>query len=209
MCGNSMAHNGLVVLDEAHQIKNYKSRTSLACLDLDSEYRWALSATPLQNRITELYPYFRFLRSEMTTSMTEFKKYYENDGKDSDRRITVALSVVMIRRTIKDKLFGRPIIELPEPFPSTDDVKFSKEETVLYRIVEDRFRAILNQHLLEGTAQHNYNFWMVQLLRLRQATAHPFLLESLIKSLFTVSISCFSIYNLWFRETISDRLYTG
>ena len=53
-----------IVLDEAHAIKARQSNTSQAVFDLHAEFRWALSGTPLQNRVGELYSAIRYLRSD-------------------------------------------------------------------------------------------------------------------------------------------------
>lgn len=51
-----------MVLDEAHQIKDRRTNTAQAVFLLKARYRWALSGTPLQNRVNELYSQIRFLR---------------------------------------------------------------------------------------------------------------------------------------------------
>lgn len=51
-----------VVLDEAQAIKNHRSRTSMACRALTAKHYWAISGTPVMNRITEFYAYFKFIR---------------------------------------------------------------------------------------------------------------------------------------------------
>ncbi|XP_074312070.1 ATP-dependent helicase rhp16 [Silene latifolia] len=51
-----------IVLDEAHCIKDRRSNTARAVLALESSYKWALSGTPLQNRVGELYSLIRFLQ---------------------------------------------------------------------------------------------------------------------------------------------------
>lgn len=48
-------------LDEAHNIKERSTNTAKAAFELQSEYKWCLSGTPLQNRVGELYSLIRFL----------------------------------------------------------------------------------------------------------------------------------------------------
>jgi SNF2 family DNA or RNA helicase len=85
-----------VVLDEAQAIKNHKSRTSIACHKLQSTYRWALSGTPIQNSLNEMYPYFRFLRMHWADSFSTFKRNFgDPDAIDSTKRLTVMLRIIM------------------------------------------------------------------------------------------------------------------
>ncbi|XP_072958069.1 DNA repair protein RAD16 [Typha angustifolia] len=51
-----------IILDEAHFIKDRRCNTAKAIFALESEYKWALSGTPLQNRVGELYSLLRFLQ---------------------------------------------------------------------------------------------------------------------------------------------------
>ncbi|KAA8524696.1 hypothetical protein F0562_011119 [Nyssa sinensis] len=51
-----------IVLDEAHYIKDRRCNTTKAVLALESSYKWALSGTPLQNRVGELYSLVRYLQ---------------------------------------------------------------------------------------------------------------------------------------------------
>ena len=135
-----------VVLDEAHAIKNYKSRTSLACQALNSRFRWALTGTPIQNRLDELYPYFRFLRIKYTSDYATFKQQFcDHRDLECRSRVTHLLSFVMMRRTLKDKMFDRPIVELPPTHPKLAEVYFSREERYLYEALEEIFRRRVNE----------------------------------------------------------------
>ncbi|CAM6104501.1 unnamed protein product [Calypogeia fissa] len=62
--GNSVLHSvrwGRIILDEAHSIKDRRCSTAKGIFALQSDYKWALSGTPLQNRVGELYSLVRFL----------------------------------------------------------------------------------------------------------------------------------------------------
>ncbi|XP_052290556.1 DNA repair protein RAD16 isoform X4 [Citrus sinensis] len=62
-----------IILDEAHFIKDRRSNTAKAVLALESSYKWALSGTPLQNRVGELYSLVRFLQ------ITPYSYYFCKD----------------------------------------------------------------------------------------------------------------------------------
>ncbi|ESZ97694.1 hypothetical protein SBOR_1881 [Sclerotinia borealis F-4128] len=175
-----------VVLDEAHAIKNNSARTSLACQNLKSVYRWCLTGTPLLNRLEELFPYLRFLKANYSMDWNTFQQYFcDPDADDCNNRIATLLSYAMMRRTMKTTILGRPIIILPKPHPVMQQINFSREERIIYRITENRFRANLNVFLANGTAQRAYGVFFVQLLRLRQCTSHPFMLERTMKESWT------------------------
>lgn len=176
-----------VCLDEAHAIKNHLSKTSIACQGLQGKYRWALTGTPITNRLEELFPYLRFIRAPYSQDFTEFQKHFcDPDADECNSRIVVLLSTILIRRTFRDKLLGRPLIELPNTHPHLKRLTFSNQEQALYRLVERCFRENLNRHLSRGTAARSYGVFFVQLLRLRQLTNHPFLIEQTIKDVFSL-----------------------
>ncbi|KAH6718269.1 SNF2 family N-terminal domain-containing protein [Leptodontidium sp. MPI-SDFR-AT-0119] len=176
-----------VVLDEAQFIKNNAARTSLACQNLKSVYRWCLTGTPLLNRLEELFPYLRFLKANYSMDWSTFQKYFcDPDANDCKNRIATLLSYTMMRRTMKTTILNRPIITLPTPHPKIVYVHFSPEESIIYRITENRFRNNLNAFFKKGEASRNYGVFMVQLLRLRQCTSHPFMLERTIKESWTM-----------------------
>jgi hypothetical protein len=108
-----------------------------------------------------------------------------------------------IRRTHKDKMFNRPIVDIPLCEKNAlERLTFSPVERVFYDILECRCRALLNQlstnvldlvriltnarHFEVGDPRRSYTFIMVLFLRLRQCTTHPMLLRKTIKDIFTL-----------------------
>jgi len=106
----------LVILDEAQRIKNWKTRTARTVKQLQSQYAFVLTGTPLENRLEELHsiveyvdrfrlgPMFRFLDQHQHVDNTGRVVGYRNLS-----RIGQTLSPILIRRT-KDKVLR----ELPE-----------------------------------------------------------------------------------------------
>ncbi|GAB5588326.1 DNA repair protein rad16 [Umbelopsis nana] len=53
-----------IILDEAHNIKDRSNNTARSVFNLESDYKWSLSGTPLQNRVGELYSLIRFMQAD-------------------------------------------------------------------------------------------------------------------------------------------------
>jgi hypothetical protein len=187
-----MSHRGIlhtikfkrVVLDEAQAIKNHTSRTSIACRALMAAHKWALSGTPILNRLDELYPYFKFLNVPHTGSFKIFKNNYCGNGDvDNSERLLVRLSQFMIRRTHADRMFNAPILKLPQANQSTHWCEFNSVERCIYIIVHQRFAKNINMLAEKGTLERSYSNVLVMLLRLRQLTAHVLMLQFVMRDL--------------------------
>ncbi|KAI0550678.1 SNF2 family N-terminal domain-containing protein [Xylaria curta] len=177
-----------VILDEAHNIKNKDSQMSVACQNLSGRHRWGMSGTPITNSLDELYPYFKFLKSDWAGSISEFQYLYGNTADDeSENRLGVVMNILMLRRTMSDRFMGRPLYEVPMCYISVEDVRLTKEERVIYNVVESRFVEILNaalrKHRKKGlrVRLRDLEIYIIFLLRLRQAVSHSFLLEPVFK----------------------------
>lgn len=66
-----------IILDEAHQIRNYKSRTSEAVFAISGKSRWALTGTPVHNKELDMYAIFKFLRCAPFDNLQVKKMWYE------------------------------------------------------------------------------------------------------------------------------------
>ena len=151
-----------VVLDEAQFIKNYKSQTSIACRALMSKHRWAMSGTPIYNTIGELFPYFRFLRLKHTGTFDEFQKNFCNlKIPDSLPRIHAFLKQIMTRRTHKDRLFGAPLVVMPENHQATVSIEFNLVERAIYERLQRRYIEVINNHSRAGMLEKSYHHMLV------------------------------------------------
>ncbi|KAI4199694.1 MAG: hypothetical protein LQ350_004416 [Teloschistes chrysophthalmus] len=176
-----------VVLDEAQAIKNQDSQTSIACRGLMAKHRWAVSATPIQNAVDELFPYFKMLRVQHTGDFETFRdNFCDRDNPESFARLHAFLRRIMLRRTHGDTIMGRPLVVLPRNSQETVELEFSTVERALYESVERRMRRAINIRAREGTLEKGYSHVLLMLLRLRQMTAHPFMLQGTIEELFEV-----------------------
>jgi SNF2 family DNA or RNA helicase len=104
-----------------------------------------LTGTPIQNRLDELFPYFKFLRVKHTGSISVFRQNF--CLKDSDvcnKRLHSMLAGMMVRRTHSDTVLGAPLIKLPKNTQETIKLKFNKVERHIYELVRMRCVKAIN-----------------------------------------------------------------
>ncbi|MEM1415441.1 MAG: SNF2-related protein, partial [Myxococcota bacterium] len=111
---------GTLVLDEAQAVKNVRTRRAQAAAGLQAGYRVALTGTPLENHLGELYSLYRIVAPGFLGSWPSFRRRYaipiERDGDDASRvRLAKRLRPFLLRRTKK--------AVAPELPPRTDVVQ--------------------------------------------------------------------------------------
>lgn len=121
-----------VILDESQNIKNIGAQTTQAVYSLRAPHRFALSGTPVENNLTELYSLFHFLIPSMFGSPEEFNRRYSTPiQRDNDRELLGVLRrriyPFMLRRLKKDVLD-----DLPDRIDNMLYVEMSDEQSRLY-----------------------------------------------------------------------------
>ena len=121
-----------VILDESQNIKNMTTQTTQAALLLHTEHRLALSGTPVENNLSELYSLFRFLNPTMFGTLDNFNSRYatpiQKDGdKDALYSLRKKIFPFMLRRLKKDVLK-----DLPDRIEQTLYVEMSQEQHDFY-----------------------------------------------------------------------------
>lgn len=121
-----------VILDESQNIKNVSSQTTQAIHLLKAKHRLALSGTPIENNLTELYSLFRFLNPAMFGSLEDFNARYTYPiQRDNDKDVLLSLRrkifPFLLRRLKKDVLK-----ELPDRIDQTLYVEMEREHADYY-----------------------------------------------------------------------------
>lgn len=134
-------------LDEAHYIKNPATLTTRAVKRISAQHRFALTGTPMENRLSELWSIFDFLMPGLLGPYSRFRERFELPvvGGDDEvaQRLQAAVGPFMLRRLKKDVL-----ADLPDKLESVVYVPLASEQRRLYDAHEQRLRE-------ELTIQHN------------------------------------------------------
>uniref|UniRef100_UPI003AADDD61 transcription termination factor 2 n=1 Tax=Centroberyx gerrardi TaxID=166262 RepID=UPI003AADDD61 len=156
-----------VVLDEAHNIKNPKVQTSMAVCRLRARARWAVTGTPIQNNLLDMYSLLKFLRCSPFDEYKLWKSQVDNGSKRGGERLNILTRNLLLRRT-KDQRdsTGRPLVSLPDRTCRVHRLKLSADEQAVYDVVFAQSRSTLQNYL----KRHEGN----DLSKGNSSTANPF-----------------------------------
>ncbi|XP_053313841.1 transcription termination factor 2 [Spea bombifrons] len=137
-----------IILDEAHNIKNPKVQTSIAVCKLRAGARWAVTGTPIQNNLLDMYSLLRFLRCSPFDEFKLWKNQVDNGSKKGGERLNILTKSLLLRRT-KDQLdhTGRPLVLLPQRRSELHRLKLSAQERSVYDVIFARSRSTLQNYL--------------------------------------------------------------
>jgi SNF2 family DNA or RNA helicase len=164
-----------VVLDEAQAVKNAESRAARSVRLLRAEHRLALSGTPIENHLGELFSLFDFLNPGMLGRAKQLKQAVMKS------RLLDASSASLLSRAVKPFVLrrtkGEVARDLPERTEQTLYVELSPKEREKYDELLAYYRASFAKKV-ETTGPERTTHVLAALLRLRQAACHVGLLDS-------------------------------
>jgi SNF2-related domain/Helicase conserved C-terminal domain/Bacterial SNF2 helicase associated/SWIM zinc finger len=165
-----------VVLDEAQVVKNAETESSKAVRLLRGRHRLAVSGTPVENHLGELWTLFEFLNPGMLGAANAFKVAggaMRNPDEETRRLLGQALRPFILRRT-KEQVAR----ELPSKTEQTVYCELEPEQRKLYDELRRHYRdSLLRRIETAGLAKSKIQV-LEALLRLRQAACHPGLLDA-------------------------------
>jgi SNF2 family DNA or RNA helicase len=160
------------ILDEAQAVKNSSTLSAKAVRLLNADYRLALSGTPVENHLGELWSLFEFLNPGMLGNASVFGGAGRNPDATTRAVLARALRPFILRRTK-----GQVARELPPKTEQTIYCDLEAGERKLYDELRDYYRAKLLKNVEnDGLAKAKFQV-LEALLRLRQAACHPGLID--------------------------------
>jgi len=162
-----------IILDESQQIKNPESQISKAVCLIDSGHRFALSGTPIENNLLELYSLFRFLNPSMFPSLKEFRERYlfpiqREEDLEALKELRKKIYPFILRRTKKDVLE-----ELPDKIEQVIYVELNKDQASFYEERRRFFYKLIKEHISSEGIKKSQFFIFQALTELRQIATVP------------------------------------
>ncbi len=162
-----------VILDESQNIKNVNAQTTKAIMLLNTRHRIALSGTPIENNLSELYSLFRFLNPSMFGTLEEFNNYYAIPiQRDNDREAIEELKKKVypfILRRIKKEVLK----DLPDKIEKTMYIEMNPEQKKLYDERRNYYYKMVHSQIKENGIGKTQFFILQALNELRQITSCP------------------------------------
>lgn len=158
-----------VILDEAQAIKNPSSQNARAACALQSSHRLALSGTPVENRLLDLWSIMGFAMPGILGNRTHFAKHFDaKEDPFARRRLAARVRPFLLRRTKKEVAQ-----DLPDRVEEDLVCELEGSQRTLYQAELKRARAaLLNIKTSKQLDKARFNI-LTSLLRLRQICCHP------------------------------------
>lgn len=161
------------IIDEAHYIKNHTTIGAKSVKKIQSEVRFALTGTPLENSIADVWSLFDFVLPGYLLTYAKFKKQYEtpiikNNDQKLLNRMHALVAPFILRRLKKEVL-----TELPDKTESIVYCEFDEPQKKLYEATLLQSHQALRSEIAENGENKSRMKMLAMLTRLRQLCCHP------------------------------------
>ena len=157
-----------IILDEAQTIRNPASQVARAAFSLAGDFRIALTGTPVENRLTDLWAQFHFLNPGLLGGQADFDERYASPISNGDSKASAAL-----QRKIQPFILRRLKAEVATELPPRTDTQLHCELSESERRVYDAVHAATKSEVIRSVRSGGSVLAALEaLLRLRQAACH-------------------------------------
>ena len=166
-----------IILDESQNIKNADSITAQSVKQLNCKHKLALSGTPIENKLEELWSVFDFLMPGFLFDKSEFNYRYvtpimEREDKTVEKRLKSQIYPFILRRMKRDVAK-----DLPDKIENVAYCELTPDQKDFYMEVMDSTREELFKSIEEKGLEKSRMSIFSALLRLRQICCHPWLYD--------------------------------
>ena len=162
-----------IIADEAQYIKNNNTKNARAIKDIIAETRYALTGTPIENSLAELWSIFDYIMPGYLFSYKKFKREFElpivrDNNKEAMDKLKKLIEPFILRRTKSEVLK-----ELPEKTITILNNEMTKEQSNVYKY----YLAQAKNEIIDEIEENGFNKSRIKILalltRLRQICCHP------------------------------------
>ena len=157
-----------LILDEAQAIKNPGTEQTRRIKRIPANMKIAMTGTPIENDLSNLWSLFDFLDKGLLGSSAEFKRYTKrlNEHPEGYAKLKSMITPFMLRRVKTDK---KIIADLPDKVENVDYVTLSRKQKVLYRKYVKELEVRINE--VDGLDRRGVILGAI--VRLKQICNHP------------------------------------
>lgn len=166
-------HFQYCILDEAQHIKNPASRNARCVKLIPAETRFALTGTPMENNLYELWSVFDFVLPGYLYSYSHFNKKFVQPAPDEDIHESFSDLSRQIKPFILRRLKKDVLNELPDKIEHTMIAELTEEQKKIYMAYLEGIRGEINKEIQEAGFERSRIRILAALTRLRQLCCHP------------------------------------
>ena len=165
----------MAVLDEAHAIKNTQTKSSKAAMNIQAGFKLALTGTPIQNHLGELWNLFNFCNPGLLGTLSQFTdRYVKTEIQAQKNHLKKLITPFILRRT-KNKVLD----ELPPKTEITHSITLSEKELAFYEALRrEAINAIENS---DGKSGQQHLQALAEITKLRLACCNSTLVNKNIQ----------------------------
>lgn len=164
------------IIDEAQYIKNHNTKNAISVKQIQAVHRFALTGTPIENSLAELWSIFDFLMPGYLYTYSYFKKVYEQPIVKENDMVTLKELKRMVEPFILRRVKKDVLKELPEKVENTMLIELDDETRKLYMANVALIKDDLNKSFQNKGFENSKIMILSMLTRLRQLCCDPRLL---------------------------------
>lgn len=203
-------HYHVMILDEAHYIKNPNTKMAQSARKINAKHRFCLTGTPMENNLSELWSLFHFMMPAFLGHYKDFNKNYRHPiEKENDQTLKMKL-INRVKPFILRRLKTEVAKELPEKTTTMIHIDMDTAQEKVYEAVRLTMQENIRKIIAEKGFNRSHIHILEALLKLRQICCHPKLLNSenmnnKIKNVDKIPSAKFD----YLMETVPDMLREG